>query len=121
MPDPMDPIVNQWYLRDDTGQRFVVTGLDERSGSIEIQTSEGDLDELDTQLWRSIPMRLVDPPQDWTEPFDSELADDDELQDDRLDGEGATGLDDSPDAENELDEVERTEEPPVDPDKSGRR
>lgn len=120
MPDALDPVVDQWYLRDDTGQRFLVTGYDERSGSIEIQTSEGDLDELDREMWRSTTMRPVDPPQDWTESFDSELADDDELQDDRLDSEGATGLDDSRHTQSEPDEVDGTGEPPMDPDERSR-
>jgi hypothetical protein len=120
MPDPVDPILDQWYLRDDTGERFLVTAYDEKSGSIEIQTSEGDLDELDTEIWRSTSMRPVDPPEDWTESFDSELADDDELADDRLDSEGGTAPDDLLDGENEPAELEDTEEPPLDPDERGR-
>jgi hypothetical protein len=74
--DDIDPIIDEWYQRDDTQEKFVVTDYDERAGTIEIQTAAGDLDELDLETWRSLPLALADQPQDWTEVMDNEAAND---------------------------------------------
>ena len=113
MPDRLSPIVGQWYSRDDMGQRFMVTGYDEQSGTVEIQSSEGDLDELAEDIWRSIPIHPVEPSQDWTEPLDTEPAADDELRDDQLDSEGSAGPGNSPEVANEPEEIDRTGESPA--------
>jgi hypothetical protein len=75
--DDIDPIIDQWYQRGDTQEMFVVTDYDERAGTIEIQTAAGDLDELDLETWRSIPLVLAEQSQDWTEIIDNEPANDD--------------------------------------------
>jgi hypothetical protein len=118
LAESTQPIVDQWYLRDDTGERFVVTGYDEETGSVEIQTAEGDVDELDEEVWRSTRIRPVEPSQDWTESMDSELADDDELKDDRLDSEGGAEPVESLPAVSEPDVLERLDEPPQAEDES---
>jgi uncharacterized protein DUF6763 len=76
MSDIGDPILDQWYLREDTGETFVVTDYDERSGTVEIQDSSGDLDELDDEAWVSLPLSFAEPPQDWTSPIDTLSAED---------------------------------------------
>jgi len=68
--------VGEWYLRRDIGEIFQVTGYDDRSRTIEIQTFDGDLDEIETELWRRIPLELIEPPEDWSGPVD-DFADDD--------------------------------------------
>jgi hypothetical protein len=75
--DEVEPVVDQWYLREDTQQRFIVTAYDERAGTVEIQTAEGDVDELDSDEWESLPLVLTGESQDWTESIDNEPADDD--------------------------------------------
>jgi hypothetical protein len=75
--DAIDPIIDQWYQREDTQEKFAVTDYDERAGTIEIQTAAGDLDELDLETWRSLPLALADQSQDWTEIIDNEPANDD--------------------------------------------
>ena len=51
--------VGQWYLRSDKGEIFQVTGYDKASGTIEIQTFDGDLDEIDEDAWRELPLGLA--------------------------------------------------------------
>ena len=41
-------LVGQWYLRREVDEILQVIGYDERSGTIEIQTFDGDLDEIAT-------------------------------------------------------------------------
>jgi len=47
-----------------------VTGYDEASSTIEIQTFEGDLDEIDEDTWKELPLDLAEAPEDWTGPVD---------------------------------------------------
>ena len=60
----------QWYLREDTAEMFQVTGYDELSRTIEIQTADGDLDEFDEESWQDLPLTFAEPPRDLTGPVD---------------------------------------------------
>ena len=60
------PKIGQWYSRRDKGENFVVTGIDEHAGTIEIQTFDGDLDELDQEAWWTLPLELAEEPENST-------------------------------------------------------
>lgn len=68
--------IGQWYLRWDKGEVFQVTGRDERARTLEIQTFDGDLDEVDEAAWATLPLSLAEPPEDWTGPMDDIETDD---------------------------------------------
>ena len=79
--------VGQWYLREDTQERFQVLDYDERAGTIRIQMFDGSLDEIDEEDWRALCAEPVQPPEDWTGPLDNvEL---DELEE--FESEGSAG------------------------------
>jgi hypothetical protein len=69
------PIIGQWYSRTDKGENFVVTGIDDEAGTIEIQSFDGDLDELDRDIWRALPLELAEEPEDSTGPVEVEPDD----------------------------------------------
>jgi hypothetical protein len=58
-----NPQSGQWYLRWDTRELFQVTGLDEQSGTIELQNFDGDLSEIELASWHLLPLALAEPPQ----------------------------------------------------------
>ncbi|HVW69090.1 MAG TPA: DUF6763 family protein [Steroidobacteraceae bacterium] len=68
--------IGQWYSRLDKGQVFQVTGLDDSSRTVEIQTFDGDLDEIDQEAWDRLPLSFAEPPEDWTGPVDDVEVDD---------------------------------------------
>jgi len=68
--------IGQWYTRWDKGEIFQVTGYDEGSRTIEIQSFDGDLDEIDLDIWATMPLALAEPPEDWTGPVDDIERDD---------------------------------------------
>lgn len=68
--------IGQWYTRWDKGEMFQVIGYDEGSRSIEVQTFDGDLDEIDLETWATLPLALTEPPEDWTGPVDDVERDD---------------------------------------------
>jgi hypothetical protein len=69
------PRIGQWYARRDTREVFQVTGLDERSRTVEVQTSDGSLDEIEFKQWRVIRVILTEPPEDWSEAIDTPTDD----------------------------------------------
>ena len=68
--------IGQWYARLDKGETFQVTGLAEESHTIEIQTFDGDLDEIDEESWALMPLTFTETPEDWTGPVDDVERDD---------------------------------------------
>jgi len=71
-----DARIGQWYSRWDKGEIFQVTGYDEPSRTIEIQSFDGELDEIDEESWATLPLGLAEPPEDWTGPVDDVEVDD---------------------------------------------
>jgi hypothetical protein len=70
------PRIGQWYSRWDKGEMFQVTGRDSRARTVEIQTFDGDLDEVDEEAWTTLPLSFAEPPEDWTGPVDDVETDD---------------------------------------------
>jgi Family of unknown function (DUF6763) len=70
------PRIGQWYRHLDKGESFLVTGYDERTGTTEIQTFDGDLDEVDSESWDELRVASIEPPEDWTGPVDNVAVDD---------------------------------------------
>lgn len=68
--------IGQWYLHRDKGEVFQVIATDERSGTIEIQNFDGDVDEFDDAAWQGMPLERAEQPEDWTGPIDDVQHDD---------------------------------------------
>jgi hypothetical protein len=68
--------IGQWYTRWDKGEIFQVVGYDPSSRTIETQTFDGDLDEVDLEAWGGLPLAFAEPPEDWTGPVDDVERDD---------------------------------------------
>jgi hypothetical protein len=70
------PEIGQWYLHQDKGEMFLVTGYDNGTRTIEIQNFDGDVDEIDAEAWSTMPLERAQPPEDWTGPLDDVEVDD---------------------------------------------
>ena len=68
--------IGQWYTRSDKGEIFQVVGYDANSRTIETQTFDGDVDEVDLETWAGLPLAFAEPPEDWTGPVDDVERDD---------------------------------------------
>lgn len=70
------PEIGQWYVGREKGEAFQVVGYDEHARTIEIQSFDGDIDELDDETWASLALQRSEPPEDWTGPIDDVEKDD---------------------------------------------
>lgn len=68
--------IGQWYTRGDKGEIFQVVGYDANSRTIETQTFDGEVDEVDLGTWAGLPLEFAEPPEDWTGPVDDVERDD---------------------------------------------
>jgi hypothetical protein len=74
MANELKPTIDQWYSRQGSAEVFRVVAVDD--GAIEIQNFEGDVEEVDLEVWEELDIALAEPPDDWTGPFDNIEADD---------------------------------------------
>ena len=71
-----DPIIGNWYRNQETGNDFEVVALDEDAQTVEIQYFDGELEELDLEVWYDLPIDPIEAPEDWSGPFDEMEPDD---------------------------------------------
>jgi hypothetical protein len=76
MATDADPIVGNWYMHLDRGEKFEVVAVDEDARLIEIQYYDGDIDEIDLYAWYQLPLDPIEPPEDQTAPLDRVEPDD---------------------------------------------
>lgn len=69
-------VPGQWYRIRASGDIFQVVGLDEEDRSIEIQWTDGSLDEINAEDWMEKDVALCEQPEDWVGPFDDLESDD---------------------------------------------
>jgi hypothetical protein len=75
MATNVKPEEDSWY-EDDSGRVFKVVVVDMDEGAIEIQNFDGDVEEIDLEVWKEMELVSVAEPEDWTGPFD-DLEEDD--------------------------------------------
>ncbi len=65
-----DPILENWYQDAATGRSFRIVALDPDNDSIEVQYLNGDIGEFDFVSWDDSSFFPIEPPEDWSAPFD---------------------------------------------------
>lgn len=58
------PPVNSWYEDVSNSQLFEIVAIDEKSGTIEIQYQDGDIDEFDVETWGQLNIIKAQAPTD---------------------------------------------------------
>jgi hypothetical protein len=76
MPTEADPVVGSWYQHLDKGQEFYVVAINEDEGLIEVQHFDGDLEEIDADVWYQLDLQPIEEPENWTGPIDFGEIDD---------------------------------------------
>lgn len=69
------PTVGHWYQNPDQ-RKFEVVALDDDECIIEIQYFDGELDEVEFDVWPQMGLESVPPPEDWSAAYDEFERDD---------------------------------------------
>lgn len=70
MPSEVDPIVGHWYLREEGGREFEVVAVNEGQGMVEVQSMDGDVENIDLEEWYELEMEPTEPPEEWSGGYD---------------------------------------------------
>lgn len=70
MDNEIEPLVGGWYQDLINGRFFQVVAVDEDEAMVELQHSDGDVEELSLDEWHSMDLESTDAPDDWTGPLD---------------------------------------------------
>jgi hypothetical protein len=76
MTNELDPVVDQWYMHHDKGEMFRIVANDAATGNVEIQYFDGDVEEIERDIWRELDIETAAAPEDWTGPYDDIDLDD---------------------------------------------
>lgn len=71
MPTEIEPRIGEWYKDVQLNLLFEVVAIDEADESIEIQYSEGDVEEIDLDSWFEMDLVMAEPPEDWSASYGS--------------------------------------------------
>lgn len=75
MSTQIEPEVGNWYHGPDENP-FEVVAYDETAGVVGVQYFDGDIEELDLEVWYDSEFIPREPPEDWSGPFDDLERDD---------------------------------------------
>lgn len=64
------PEVGVWYEDLEHGALFEVVAVDEESGFVATQYFDGEIEELDTETFLKMPLRVAEQPEDWSGPYE---------------------------------------------------
>ena len=97
-----EPVVGQWYENIDENDSFRVLSVDEDAELIKIEYLDGDIEEIDVDIWAEFDLDKIEQPEGWSgeeiaAPGDKDDEDEDEDWGDDED-------DDEDDEEDDLDE-----------------
>jgi len=86
-----EPTVGQWYEDLDEKESFLVRSVNEDDALVEIEYSDGEIEEIDLDTWAELDLDLSTEPEGWTgsSDEDDEDWDDDEDEDDVGDVDGS--------------------------------
>lgn len=73
MSAEIEPVIGNWYRAVDDSSFEVIAVEDD---SVEIQYFDGGIEELDMASWQEMELEEIEPPEDWSGPFDDLEKDD---------------------------------------------
>ena len=71
----VDPRLQNWYKDVENNLIFKVIAIDSKTDTINIQYISGDIGEYDKEVWYASTFDYIEPPEDWSAPYDLEIDD----------------------------------------------
>ncbi len=82
-----EPKIGQWYENLEDNDTFRVISVDEDAELIEVEYSDGDIEELDVEAWHELDLDLTEEPEGWSDDEDDDEDDDWDEDEDEEDDE----------------------------------
>ena len=81
MSRELNPVTGRWYRDIERDEVFKVVAVDENDDLIEIQHSDGEIEEIESAEWFEMDLERAGEPEDWLREQDDEDEEDDEQDD----------------------------------------
>jgi len=65
LKNQVQPIIGEWY-KTAQGEQFEVVALDDDAETVEVQYFDGAVAEFETEVWQSMALVTIAPPEDWS-------------------------------------------------------
>ena len=98
-----EPVVGQWYENIEEDDCFRVLAVDEDAELIRIEYLDGDIEEIEADIWAEFDLDKIEQPEGWSGEEVGEPDDDDDDDCDEADDEDDDG-DEDDDSDEETDE-----------------
>ena len=98
-----EPVVGQWYENIEEDDCFRVLAVDEDAELIRIEYLDGDIEEIEADIWAEFDLDKIEQPEGWSGEEVGEPDDDDDDDWDEADDEDDDG-DEDDDSDEETDE-----------------
>ncbi|MDR2215649.1 MAG: hypothetical protein LBE59_07395 [Nevskiaceae bacterium] len=109
-----EPVKGQWYENLEDDESFRVLSVDEDAELVEIEYLDGDIEELDLDVWHEMDLERIEEPEGWTgsaqDDDDDEDDDDDDDDDEDEDDEDEDDEDEDDDDDDDWDDDEDDED-----------
>ena len=102
-----EPTAGQWYENIEENESFRVLKVDEDAETVEIEYLDGDIEEIDLDIWAELDLDKIDEPEGWagSENDEDDEDEEEEEEDDDLD---ETWDDDDDEEDEDLDDEEES-------------
>ena len=80
-----EPLVGQWYENIDENDSFRVLSVDEDAELIKIEYLDGDIEEIDADIWAEFDLDKIEQPEGWSGEEIGAPGDEDDEEDDDWD------------------------------------
>jgi segregation and condensation protein B len=101
------PVPGKWYENLEDEETFRVLSVDEDSELVEIEYLDGEIEELDLDVWHEMDLEITDEPEGWSDEADDDEEEDDDDWEDEEDEDEDDDWDDDEDEDEEDDDSDR--------------
>ena len=108
MSTEVEPLANSWYTDLETEEEFRVVAVDEDEGIVEIQYQDGELEQIDLDVWNEMDIETSAAPDDWEEGDEDDEGEDED--DDWNEEEDEDDYDEDEDEDEDDDEDDEDED-----------
>ncbi len=98
------PVPGKWYENLEDDETFRVLSVDEDSELVEIEYLDGEIEELDLDVWHELDLELTEEPEGWSDEADDDEDEDDDWEEDEEDEDDDWDDDEDEDADDEEDD-----------------
>ena len=99
-----EPVVGQWYENVEEDDSFRVLSVDEDAELVELEYLDGEIEEIDLDVWHEMDLERIEEPEGWAGGDDEDEDDEEEDEEEDEDDDDWDDDDEDEDEDDDLDD-----------------